>query len=72
MSECEHCRAKADALLALMQLLDDGDLVRNIEGDAEILKFLRQGRKIATALLAAKNALEPEKTVPNSSPKESP
>ncbi len=48
----------ADALRGLMKLLDDGDLVRNTDGDGDVMVFMRQGIKITNALRAAQEALE--------------
>ena len=55
----------ADALRGLIKLLDDGDLVRNTDGDADMMKFMRQGTRIMFALQAAQNALESEKSANN-------
>ena len=45
----------ADALRGLIKLLDDGDLVRNTDGDDNAMVFMRQGVKITNAIRAANN-----------------
>lgn len=48
----------SEALRGLFKLLDDGDLVRNIEKDGDVVFFMRQGMRITKALKAAQEALE--------------
>ncbi len=45
------------ALSNVMKLIEDGDLVRNIENDGDVMKFMKQGLRIALALKQAENAL---------------
>jgi len=52
----------ADALQGLIKLLDDGDLIRNTDGDADVMVFMRQGVKITNALRSAQEALEMAKS----------
>lgn len=45
------------ALRGLIKLLDDGDLVRNTDGDADITVFMLRSVKIINAIRAAQEAL---------------
>ena len=47
----------AEALRSVLLLVDDGDLVRNTDGDGDMMTFLRQGMKITSALQKAQAAL---------------
>jgi len=47
----------AEALRAVLLLVDDGDLVRNTDGDGDMMTFLQQGMKITSALQKAQVAL---------------
>jgi hypothetical protein len=48
----------AEALRGLLKLLDDEDLVRNTDGDDDVMVFMLQGVKITNALRLAKEALD--------------
>ena len=48
----------ADALSAVLKLLDDGVLVRNTDNDHDVMAFMRQSMRITQILKAAQDALE--------------
>jgi hypothetical protein len=50
-----------EALQELMQLIDDQVLVRNISDDKDVMKFFKQGLRIARVLKMAQIALEESK-----------
>jgi hypothetical protein len=50
----------ACAVRGLIKLIDDGDIVRNTDGDGDTMVFLRQGIRITNALKAAQDALNAE------------
>ena len=57
MSANERTENLATALRDVLKLIDDGVLVRNTYGDADMMTFVRQGMRITNALKAAQDAL---------------
>lgn len=54
--ESENARLRK-AVEALLKLIGDGDLVRNIEGDGDFPRFMSQGIRIGKTLSDAQEAL---------------
>ncbi len=50
--------ATRQALSGVMKLIEDGDLVRNIENDGDVMTYMKQGLRIALALQLAEQALD--------------
>lgn len=48
----------ADALRGVLKIIEDGDLVRNLGRDDEVMNFVEQGKRIIKALQEAQDALE--------------
>lgn len=47
-----------NALLGYRKLLDENILVRNIDDDADIMKFMQQGARLVTHLAACQSAID--------------
>lgn len=60
MTSADHepLRAAYEAISGLINLLDNGDLVRNTDNDSDVMAFMKQGLRITKALAAARDVLE--------------
>ncbi len=56
VSGSPNCTAR-QALTGVMNLIRDGDLVRNIENDGNVMLYMKQGLRIALALKKAEEAM---------------
>lgn len=65
MTDLSDATDATEAIRGLIKLLDDGDLVRNTDGDGDAMHFIQQGVRITNALKAAQNVLESEVAWPN-------